>query len=127
MIDETVQKPARGWALTAWLIFIIGANLWTIYRYYVIIEDFVSHQDPAFTGTMQWALPTLAVLAAVNIVAALLLWFWRKIGLYLFVVTSGVAFILNLLLSAPITSAFLGLLGLVVLWALLRPRWAQFR
>lgn len=122
----TVQ-PQRGWALTAWLIFVALTNAWTVYRYYVIIEDYVSHSDPRFTGTLQWALPLLGVLAAVNIVAVILLWYWRKIGLYIFAATSITALGINMLLGVPLLTSLLGLGGLLILWLLLRERWSAFR
>lgn len=126
-MSELAVNRTRGPLLTIWLIFMALANAWTVYRYITIIEDFVSHSDPLFTGTLEWALPLLVVLAAANLVAVVLLWLWRKIGLYIFAATSAVALVINLLLGIPLLTSLIGLIGLAILWALLRPRWGYFR
>ena len=126
-MNESAIKPGRGSLLAVWLAFMALANAWTVYRYYTIIDDFVRHHDPRFTDTLQWALPLLAILAALNIVAVVLLWFWRKIGFYIFVLTSFVSLVINLTLKVPLGSLLLGLIGLIVLWALLKSRWSDFR
>lgn len=130
MIHEAAPKPVRGLPLrglplSGWLVFLVVANVWTVYRYAMIIYDLVDHY--VFTGTSQWAFPLLGLLAVVNIVGVMLLWFGRKLGFYLLVATSLIAFVVNTLLNVPITATLLGLLGLLILWALLRPRWSDFR
>lgn len=127
MESETAVKPVRGWPLTGWLVYLTLANAWAVYRYYSIIDDFVRHSDPRFTGTLEWALPVLMVLAAVNLGAVILLWFWRKWGFYIFVVTACAAFAINVTLKVPFGTLLLGLVGLIILWALLRSHWSDFR
>lgn len=124
MIHEATVKPARGLPLTGWLAFMLLANVWTVYRYGMIIYDLVDHM--AFDGIAQWALPLLATLSVVNVAAIILLWFWRKIGLYTLVASSAIALVVNMMLQVPLTSMLLGLVGLIILWSLLRPHWSNF-
>ncbi|MBC8162003.1 MAG: hypothetical protein H7Z42_12370 [Roseiflexaceae bacterium] len=125
MIHEATVEPARSLPLTGWLVFVLLANVWTVYRYGMIIYDLVDHM--VFDGVAQWALPLLATLSVVNVAAVVLLWFWRKVGLYMFVATSVIALVVNSILQVPLTSMLLGLVGLIILWFLLRPHWSNFR
>jgi hypothetical protein len=70
-----------------------------------------------------WAFIVLAILAIVNIVSAIALWMWQKWGFYAFVVTSIAAVVINLAIGIPILNALLGLIGLAILWYLLRDKW----
>lgn len=51
-MNESAAKPVRGPLLTGWLILMALANVWAVYRYYAIVDDFVRHHDPSFTGTL---------------------------------------------------------------------------
>ncbi|MAS32480.1 MAG: hypothetical protein CL610_00650 [Anaerolineaceae bacterium] len=125
-MSETPLNPARGRALTVWLILMALTNAWAIYRYIVILEDFISHSDPQFTVILQWALPLMAIVALINIVGVIFLWRWRRLGFYVLVATTTITLTVNLMLNVPVATSILGLVGLLILWALLRPRWQHF-
>ena len=77
-----------------------------------------------------WALPVLASCAALNVVFAIALFAWKKWGFYGFVGTSIVALIVNLRSGVGIIPALFGLLGVVILYAVLhiggaRKAWPQ--
>jgi hypothetical protein len=125
-MDASLETPKRGWVLSGWLIFMVVANAWTVFNYIGIINDFVQHSDPRFTGVVQWSFPLLAVLGVVNVGAAIALWTWRPVGLYIFAATSVIALIINLMLNVPIQASLLGLGGLLIVWLLVRSRWQYF-
>ena len=62
----------------------------------------------------------LAVLAALNVVFAVLLLTWKKIGFWGFILTSLAAVAINLSLGLGIAQSLIGLLGIVILWAVLQ-------
>ncbi len=116
----------RGWLLTGWLIYLILSNAWWAYRYYLTIDDYVRHHDPRYEAPLTWALPLLLGLALVNIVAALLMLLWRKVGFYIFLTIAIVAFVVNLIVGVEFTMMLVGLGGIVILWMLLQSRWQHF-
>ena len=58
--------------------------------------------------------------------AAITLWFWRKVGWYLFILMAIPSAILNLILGGQFLISLFPLYSLSTLWALLRPRWKYF-
>ena len=75
-MTNSLTVKNRGTPLTIWLVLVALSNAWTVYRYYAIISDFVEHADPSFTGTLQWGLYMLLVLAPINIVCVVALFAW---------------------------------------------------
>jgi hypothetical protein len=116
----------RGALLTGWLILMLFANAWAIYRYILIIEDWLSHNDVNW-NRLGVPFVVLIVLGIINIVAVVLLWRWRIVGLYIFVATSLIVFMLNLILGVPLLTALIGLVGMIILFALVNPKREMFR
>lgn len=114
-MSSLLLERKRGSIFTIWLILIALANAWGAYRYYVIIEDFVSHSDPRFTGTLQWGLPLLGILALLNIVAVALLFAWKRLGLYIILATNAIALVVSLMLGVSLSTIAPGLVGLAIL------------
>lgn len=127
MAQELYSPKERGALLTGWLAFIGLANAWTAYRYIDILRDFIQHSDTTLNGPASWAYPLLTVLALLNIGAVVALFKWRRFGLYLFIVTSGIALIVNVVLGIPLLLSLVGLIGVVLLWLILKPKWDYFR
>jgi hypothetical protein len=117
---------SRGVVLTGWLGFMLLANAWTVYRYVTIIQDYLDHSDPRFTGNLQWGLYALLALAAINILCVIGLFFWKKLGLYGFAATSVVALVINVIVGVPLTTSLVGLVGIGILWALVQSKWDYF-
>ena len=57
---------------------------------------------------------------------ALAVWRWKKWGVYGFLGTTVVAMICNVAMGVALMTIALGLIGAVILVALVRPRWAHF-
>jgi hypothetical protein len=125
MTTVTLPERKRGALLTGFLILMLIANVWTIYRYIVIIDDWLRHSDPNWN---RFGAPfvLLTVLAAVNVVGVVLLWQWRIVGLYLFIAVSLIAFVINLILGVPLITALIGLIGMVILYALVNAKREMF-
>lgn len=101
--------------MTAWLILMIIANSLTALTY-LFGSGAIQQQFPNAPG---WAFPVLAVLGIVNLVCAIALFAWKKWGLYVFVATSVVAFVVNLTVGLNIIQALSGLVGIAVLYGVL--------
>jgi len=62
----------------------------------------------------------LAMLAIVNLVASIMLFQWKKWAFWAFAGTSLIALVINLSLGLGIGSSLLGLLGIIILYAILQ-------
>lgn len=120
---EGDPKPARGGCLTALLIAMLVANAATAIAYFADPVA-VTQSAPNFSEEIGLLLGVCAVL---NALFAVLVFQWRRIGLYGIAVTASVAFAVNLHLGLPIEVSLIGLAGPVMLGALVLPHWAQFR
>jgi hypothetical protein len=110
------QKQRHG-CVTAWLILIIVLNSLTALLY-LLGGNFIRQNLPSEVPTSMMIL--LAVLAALNVVFAVLLLTWKKIGFWGFILTSLAAVAINLSLGLGIAQSLIGLLGIVILWAVLQ-------
>lgn len=68
----------------------------------------------------------LAGLAALNVIAAVLVWFWKRVSVYLVMVVTAIALIINLFAFQTGAAAFLGLIGAIVLGVLVSSKWHLF-
>jgi len=109
------QKKQRHGCLTAWLILMIIANSLVALMYLFGIGAIRKH----FPDAPDWAFPVLAVLGIVNLVCAIALFSWKKWGFFGFAATSVVALIVNLTVGLNIIQAFLGLVGIAILYGVL--------
>ena len=116
---EPVERK-RGGCLTAWLILMLIANPLVALQY-LAAGGAIRQNLPNLPA---WALPVLALFAFANFAFAFAIWKWRRWGMYGFVGSSAIVFMINLaILGAGM--ALLGLLGVVLLAFLLRPVWNQ--
>ena len=120
-MDTTgVPERKRGGCLTAWLILMMVFNpLVTIY--YLVSGSAIQNSMPAYPS---WGIPVMIVLTLVNLACAIALWGWRKWGLYGLIASSLVAFLINVF-TLGFAASVSGLVGIVIMIALVRPVWKQ--
>ena len=127
MTEMTTERPDLGWPLKAWLGFVFLASLWVAYRLGMQIEDLVSHRDPRWQGALQWALPALLAIAAVQAISALLLFARLRLGLALYMLCAVAALVINLTIGVPLSAMAIGLAGIAVMAVLVHRRWHVLR
>ncbi|MCB9451139.1 MAG: hypothetical protein H6672_06850 [Anaerolineaceae bacterium] len=128
MMAINPETKKRGLLLTIWLVLILLLNLYGVYSNWTLRQDWLDHgRNYAFDRDTPGIIPLLFVIQpVVNILCVLLLWFWKKVGLSLFIVSVGGAFILVLSIGWPLPAALLGWVSVGILYALVRPRWQWF-
>lgn len=115
--EETPVKERHG-CLTAWLILLIAGNA-------VLAALNLSWKaliDPGISTKMQHSMVVLAVLGFCNAGFAFALFRWKLWGFYGIVVTGILAFMINLNAGIAPIDALPGLIGVVVLFAILQIR-----
>ena len=90
---------------------------------YFLMGDLIRSQPPHPPAA---AIPVLGAACAANVVLAIAVWRWKKWGVYGFLGMSILAFVANVLMGTPVLNTAFGLLGPVILWLLIRPRWTDF-
>lgn len=99
----------RHGCLTAYLIVMLIANPLTILLY--LTGDY---------GYLPgWFVPVVIVISLLNILAAILLFKWKKLGFWLFVGLAVIMFIINLSVGVPIWNSLAGLIGIGFLFGVL--------
>jgi hypothetical protein len=113
------QKPDRGTLLTIAIILVVfhGA-IFTALSYSVIRgDDLVTR--PVFVGL-------LFLSSMASAVAGIALWYWKRWGLYLYVVAGVVTAILFLMRTGSMWMFFSAFLPLVIVGYILQPRLKYF-
>ena len=116
-MGELLEKERGVW-LTIWLILILIFNIFVIsgYLFSILsgIQPSISLVTYVFIG-----------LALLNIIFIIILFKWKTIGFFGYVVSSVIAFVINLVIGNGILS-IPDLIGPVVLYLLLRSKWDYF-
>lgn len=113
--ENKFGQQERHGCVTAWLILMIVANIISAISYFFLGDAIVAllpSQPPLIM------LLAIGFLAIINVVFAVMLFQWKKIGFYGFVVTSILAFGLNIFMGIGISQSLPGLLGFVLLYAI---------
>ena len=112
--DTMADGKNRHGCLTAWLVLMIIANSATALRY-LLGSRAIRQAIPNMPG---WAFPVLIVMSLFNLVCAIALFQWKKWGFWGFCASSIVALVVNLSVGLG-TGAFVGLLGILLLYGAL--------
>lgn len=118
METDVSQLKKRGGCLTAWLVFLILANL-LIALLHLVSVAIARRPIPELPA---WVMPLSVLAALANCVFAIGIWKWKRWGLYGFIGLSLIGFAVNLM-TTGFALAVPGLVGLVILVVLVRPVW----
>lgn len=110
------NTKTRHGCLTAWLILMIVANAFTAITTPLLAAS-IGQSIPGFPAWVLWPISLLAVL---NLLFAVALFYWKKWGFIGFCVTSILALALNLYAGIGVGRSALGLVGIAILYAVLQ-------
>jgi hypothetical protein len=111
----TEQSPTRHGCLTAWLIFMIVANSAT-----ALITPFtLSGMREAGLTPSSVTIGIIILCAVANVGFAIALLRWHKWAFYGFIVTSIIAFAINISIGIGVGRALVGLIGVALLYLML--------
>ena len=134
---EPIKK--RGFLLTAWLVLMLISTILAILFYFTIITFLLTGTpegsaaesagflaaaiNPIVQLIPIWIIYTLAIGSIFNLILTIYLFKWKKWAFYGICILAIVFFIFNLIARLGILSSLLGLLGPVILYLILRPKW----
>jgi len=113
------QQKERGTWLSIWLVLIV---VWSIGG--TILLWYYRNQET--TRMFQWAVPTLILLNLADIVAVVSIWFWKKWGFTLYLITTALAIAVGLIVTRSQLIAFHYMIPLVILGFLVKPYQKHF-
>lgn len=113
---ETEKK--RGLLLTFWLIVMLITNAGVAITYLLGsgLIAFISPNVPL------WAIYVFGISCAFNVVFTIFLFLWKKWAFFAYCGMAGIAFVINLAIGIGLSS-ILGLVGPIILYLILRPKW----
>ncbi len=112
----------RPWYLTGWLILIVIGALFSLYSDTLGVSS-VKAQLPNIPS---WYFTFLTAMIVVELVAVYLLWQWKMMGFYLFVAITAIVAVFNFMYLGAFSIVF-GLVGLAILYLVMRPVWKNFK
>src|SRR5262245_55758718 len=117
------ERPTRGGCLVAFLGFMVVANA-AVALIYFAATGTIAAQFPRLTEGL---VRLLGVAALLNVLWAILVWRWFRLGVYGLIVMSVFAFSVNIYVGVPALQAVVGFLGPAILALLVRKKWSWFR
>lgn len=115
--DEPNREKQRHGCVTAWLIFVIIVNS-LVSILYLFAGEFIAKNSEVFIS--ETTILLLGLLGLANVVCAILLFSWKKIGFWGFLITSVAALAINLNLGLSSGQTFGGLIGIAILYGILQ-------
>lgn len=113
--NQNVAKKRHG-CVTTWLIIMIIVNFLTAINYLFNSESVIVNFP---SNTPISIVILLGILGIANVIFAILLLKWKKIGFWGFTIASLIVLIINLSIGLGIWS-FFGLIGIAVLYGVLQ-------
>ncbi|NCO96528.1 MAG: hypothetical protein COY38_05245 [Candidatus Aenigmarchaeota archaeon CG_4_10_14_0_8_um_filter_37_24] len=113
------KEKKRGGLLTAWLILMIIANSFTTLTYLFLNSLIIA----AFPNVPSSIFYIYGALELANVIFAIFLFKWKKWAFFAFCTSAVIIFIMNVSIGLSIFTALFGLIGIVILYLILKPKW----
>ena len=111
----------RGILLTIWLaLMLIGYFISAVT--YLFMNSVITSAIPGMSSAVIYL---LGIVAIVGIAAVYLMFTWKKLGFYIAIGIAAISFIVNAVYLG-IVNAILGLIGIAILYILIRGKLVQF-
>jgi hypothetical protein len=114
--NQNVTKQRHG-CVTAWLVLMIIANSLTAMAYFFASEMITKNLSMDVSNSM---IILLGIICIANVIFSVMLFQWKKLGFWGFIITSIGALIINLSIGLGITQSLFGLVGIAILYGVLQ-------
>ncbi len=119
-MSKTEKK--RGALLTIWLAIMLILNIITALSYLLLNASIASF----YPGIPLWIFYLYGLLSLANAVFVIFLFKWKKWAFFAICASAAIIFIMNISVGIKTTAAIAGLLGPVILYLIMRPKWNLF-
>ncbi len=119
-----MPERERGALLTVWLVLMLASNVMTTLLYALMAVSPVG-RSLFLPGIPLWAVYAFIFFGLLNIVCVCFLFLWKKWAFFVLCASAGGAFSINLFVGVG-AFAFLGLVGVPILFLIMRPKWSLF-
>ncbi|QYK12312.1 hypothetical protein K0I63_16445 [Shewanella rhizosphaerae] len=120
--SEQITEKQRGFWLSAFLVLMFIANPLTAITYFANPQAITEIYPSASTGILYF----LGLMSLVNVVLAVMIWRWQKLGVYGFYCVIAIGFVINLYIGIGVMGSLTGLLGGVLVFVTTKKRWEHF-
>jgi hypothetical protein len=118
MSDITKEKE-RGTLLTIWLFLMLISNAACALIYFLIVSGLITTES----AMPFWVFYVFGIACSLNVIFTIFLFKWKKWAFFAFCGMAAIAFVINIAIGINIILAFCGLLGPLILYLLLKPKW----
>lgn len=115
-IKEENKKKERHGCATSWLILMIVLNSLGALSNFFLRDEIKHNLQRNIPDNM---LIILGIIGILNVIFAIMIFRWKKLGFWGFTTTSIIVLAINLYLGLGIRQSLLGLIGIVILYAIL--------
>ncbi|HVU14261.1 MAG TPA: hypothetical protein VHD90_23440 [Phototrophicaceae bacterium] len=120
---STMQsQQQRGGCLTIWLVLAFIGGIFSVISYLTSTSTFIQAYPTATSATFI----LLAIASALIVIGAVGLWMWKRWGFYAYVAGAIVAVVANFTIGIGLAGLVGALIGLGILWFLIRNKWDSF-
>lgn len=113
------KEKKRGVWLNIWLAIILIGNI-TSAAFYLFFSEALTAFYPEVPIGMFYIYGLLAI---ANLAFVAYLFLWKKWAFFGLLITAIIAFIMNISIGISFGNSLLGLLGIAILYLLLKPKW----
>ena len=113
---------SRGPLLTIWLAILLISNLATAFILTFMSTGIASE----FPDIAPWIFQIYGLLALANFLFVIFLFMWKRWAFFAYCAAAVIGFVLNLYIGIAPSQAVLGILGPLVLYLIMKSRWASF-
>ena len=114
--DELVTQKERHGFVSVWLVIMIVTNIFTTMTNLIAGFEAINSYSPPL-----WVYFCSSALCLLNVVAAVLLLNWKKIGFWMIAVSAACSMLINLY-AVGVGFVWISLIGVGILWAVLQIR-----
>jgi hypothetical protein len=116
------KEKKRSGLLTGWLVFMLIANFFTALLYFILNSAIA----PDHLNVPSWIFYIYGLLSLINFSLVIFLLMWKRWAFYALIGSAIIAFIMNLAIGVGIVTAIFGLVGPLILYLIMRPKWDLF-
>ena len=117
-----IKERKRGFWLTAFLVFMMLTNLFSVFVYFVN-PDMIITAFPKISLELAYLLGSVCLF---NVFLAINIWMWKKLAIYGFYIVVIFGLLINLYIGVGLIGSLSGLIGGIILFLVTKKKMQYF-